>query len=195
MAARWKQQKEAKMKRMRRAWAKPYSMKSTGISANPGFKNDQGEFVLTSIRSRAKAGGRVADPWLDAIFKDHNPLYHVDEQGNYSANEDGIYKRKDSVPRAAVLAKLMQSTNGAGTLQGEQRFVYEKILDGEFVKVRLYMSGDEAFFVEQTTKGRVTIYRRSILYGSMFGRNARNIALEKFSRKRVCWAECISSSA
>src|SRR5690349_21450518 len=111
------QQKRIKMARQRQAWAKPFSMKRTGIVANPGFRNEQGDFVPMSIGSRSKAGGVVADPWLDTIFKDKNPLYRIDEFGHYIPNETGIFQRRD-VPRAVVLAKLIQSTNNAGSLQG-----------------------------------------------------------------------------
>lgn len=184
MANRVMQQKRTKMARMRRAWAKPYSMKGGGLAANPGFIDDGGKFTPISIRSRAKAGGISEDPWLSSIFKDNNPFKKTVD-GSVVPNEDGIFARSagpNANPRAVVLAKLIQSTRGAGSLQKEIQFVHQDLLNGRFVKLRIYVGGNEAFFVEQTVRPTKIIYRRSIVY------QGREKALEKYGYGRIIWA-------
>lgn len=178
MVARWIQQKQAKQKRIRRSWAKPYSMKGTGPAVLPGFIGDDGRFNSLSIGSRAKAGRTLDDPWLSALFKGVNSL----------SNEAQIYARTsgpNAVPRAVVLASLIQSKNNAGSLQGEQTYVYKILEKGKAVELRLYMGGEEAFFVERKRVGTKETYRRSIVY-------QRSRAMNAWGRGNICFVHSVS---
>ena len=69
MAARWMQQKKSKQRRMRRAWAKPFSMRNTGPHKHPGFLNEKGEFIDEGFKARALVAKSTIDQHLLRKFK------------------------------------------------------------------------------------------------------------------------------
>lgn len=154
MANRVLQQKRFKMQRMRRAWAKPYSMKKNGPDPNS----------MQLLAQRTKAAQTIIDPWLEKLFPDRNPLNKPDLIYSKHASVTQLELRQ--IPRAVVLAKLRQSVDNAGSLQKEQKFIYQKIEEGPKHFLRLYMCGDDNFYVRMSVGKKSICYVTSIHYSS-----------------------------
>lgn len=165
MANRSIQQKIIKMKRMRRAWAKSYSMKNTGPVKNPVIVekyHEDGEDKLrvteVSIGARNKSASRTFSP---SSFGERL-LVHF--QFN-EKDPECIYARRAGLHTdLVILGKLVHSKSSAGSLQGEIRFAQHIFIDTPELELRLFMGGDEVFFVEERrSDGKIT-QLRSINY-------------------------------
>jgi hypothetical protein len=173
MGARWLQQKNLKIKRMRRAYLKKFSTKSSGVEKSFGFRNEQGDWVDTSFRARNKAAASFIDVALLAKYKfksnDPTVLY---------AMSQGLH---GDIFKETQLARIVQSTTAAGSLQGEERLVHYLINDKTFTELRLYMGQKECFFI-----GHRKTNNKNILYGSISYRD-RERALLLHREDKLTW--------
>lgn len=177
MANRNMQQKTLKMQRMRRAYLKKFSTKGTGPIKYPGFFNEQHEFVDTSLRSRTKAASNFIDEHLlkKYRFKPNSPeALYVRRAGLHSDMNDG----------QILLARQIQSAKGSGSLQGEEKFCFQRIPDKRFVELRLYMGRSTNFFIGYEIKGDKRLMFTSIEY------HDRKRALFLQARNEIVWLEC-----
>ena len=180
MANRTIQQKIVKMKRMRRAHLKRFSTKNTGPIKYPGFFNDQGDFVDMSMRSRAKAAEvQNLDEKLSINLRRRFRFKLTDPESIY-ARSRGLHTdlTKDG---EMILAKMVQSRSGPGSIQGEQRYVHQVMEQDEHHKLVLYMSGDDNFFVQQSRDALLISFR---YYDRMK-------AVKAFKDKGILWEEII----
>ncbi len=185
MASRWLEQKRLKQKRMRRAWAKPYSMKGRVIDKNAGFLNDQNRYVPNSLGSRNHSANST--PWITAaIWKllQKNPDYLSDEATFVYARSGGIHA--DLAPNITLFRAVRSGTdktriNQAGTLQGEEPLVYSKINDPSFVELRLYMGRTDCFFLGHKIENNKNVLVGTISYGD------RHRALKKHRDHELTW--------
>lgn len=169
MGARWLEQKRLKQKRMRRAWAKSYSMKGRVIDKNAGYLNDQGRHVQNSLGSRNHSARST--PWINsAIAKllQANPDYLSDEATFVYARYGGVHS--DLVPGITLFRAIQSGRDKArqhvaGTLQGEEPFVYALISDPDFVELRLYMGRTDCFFIGHKQENNKNVLVGSISYG------------------------------
>jgi len=175
MANRVLQQKRLKMKRMRRAWAKPFSMRNTGPFKHPMYINDQGEPVDVSFASRAKAGKMFVDEHLLAKYR-----FNPNSSEAIYARTRGLHSDL-AVDKEVILAKIVQSRGNAGSLQGEKRFVYKIMHKEPNWEVRLYMCGDECFFCEEMLTTTHKVSKISFQYDD------RHRAVDAWKHNRIVW--------
>ena len=107
---------------MRRAWAKPFSMRNTGPHKHPGFLNEKGEFIDEGFKARALVAKSTIDQHLLRKFK-----FNPNSNEAIYARTQGLHTDLAS-EKEIVLARLAQSRNNAGSLQGEQRYVHSVFL-------------------------------------------------------------------
>ena len=176
MAARWLQQKIAKQKRDRRKWAKAYSMKGTGPTSNPGYMADDGKFVSISTGSRTKVARSA--PNFDTMDRHLLATFKPTSVEAVYARLSGLHT--DLKPQV-ILAKQKQSTNGAGTLQGEIKYVYFLLKKEPNYEARLYMCADSAFIYLEIITDTHRVYKRSSEFGS------RHQALDAWKIQRIHW--------
>lgn len=179
------QQKQAKIKKMRRAWAKPYGRKRLPPDNNNfGYvqvsKDDDGqpirEFVSMSMGSRNKAANSKIDLWLLTRFRD-NQIDHPDKIR--ATVEDNAGQKH------LVLYRVMQSMNNAGSLSGAERLHRIKLMDGPTWKLELHFGRDIAFFVEWKKEPTKEVHKRSIMY------TGKRRAMDVFSHdyNKITWTE------
>lgn len=175
MANRVLQQKRVKMKRMRRAWAKSFSMKNTGPHKHPGYLNDKGDFVDIGFSSRAKAGGMFLDEHLLVKYK-----FKTNSPEAVYARTRGLHTDL-AVDREVILAKQVKSSNNAGSLQGELRYVYAILKKEINYEARLYMCGDSCFIAEEMNTKTHHVSKISMEYSD------KHRAKDCFVNHRVVW--------
>ena len=173
MAARWRQAKELKIKRMRRAYLKSYSMKNTGPAPYAVCFNDQGKPVDMTLGGRNRAAQHSFDLHdddrnrLKRLNNPHNRL--IQEVFGRSKNAEDhrpevIYARRAGLHSdLLVLAKLNQSDR----LTGEQTFSPLSLMNNEFEKWTAFFCSDEAFVIREIIRGGDRRLRKSISYGSL----------------------------
>jgi hypothetical protein len=180
------QQKIIKQKRMRRAWAKRFSMRNAGPMRYPGFFNDQGEFVDMSLRSRTQSA-RVND--LDSQLNDflrRKFRFKLSDPESIYARHRGLHTDMTH-DGELVLARMVQSRSGAGTLQGEQKFVRSVCIKRDTCLRTLYMSGETNFFIEVRVTEGGTVFLRSCEYID------RQMALLAHKTDNILWEEISNS--
>ena len=182
MPARWLQQKIVKQKRMRRAWAKPFSMKNTGPNMHPGFVTGSGKnkgFTDIGPGARSKAASSMPD--YDTLSKFLVSKFKYNDAEAIYARTRGLHSDL-AVDREIILAKLVQSRGNAGSLQGERRYVYQEMYTGHpNYKLRLYISGEKCFFICEIKTNTHFVYKRSYeIEGLQF-------AVETHRRDRILW--------
>lgn len=168
------QQKRQKMKRMRKAWAKTYSMRMS-IPAEPGtspfFSNP------LSIGSRTKAARSHLDEYLLSKFR-----FRSNSNERIYATYFGLHTDLVNGVAEVVLARRVQSRNNAGSLQGEQRFVRWIAINKEHHKLVLFIGGEINFFVEERLSARgERSHRLSVEYGT------KERAKQAYLDGRIIW--------
>jgi hypothetical protein len=156
------QQKKAKQKRIRRAWAKPYSRKNTGPMKNfvvvTQTKDEKGEpyrsITDMSIKGRSKAAKNYIAPFLLSRFR-----FNPNSSEAIYVRTAGLHSDLSPGSKELVLARLNQSRSGAGTIQGETEYVVHICVDRDTCHRRLCISRDNCFFIEarMTSKGMVIL--------------------------------------
>lgn len=209
MVARWRQAKELKIKKARARKPKSFSMKSSGPMKQPGYLNPvldkdnnpvidemtgraKYEFVDISFGSRAKAA-QSSPNWdtlsrfLMSHFKpnDHEAVYartrglHTD----LTSHVKHVSKRKaQPVDQEVILVKQIQSKLNAGSIQGESKYVQHKMsTDSPNWDVRLFISGDDCFFVSEMRTETEMVYKVSADFIGIHN------AIHAFKKDRVIW--------
>lgn len=171
MGARWLQQKRRKQTKLRRAWAKSYSMKHTGIDPNAAFINEKGKNVDMTLRSRSKV---AASPFMDeekaAVFRKENPLDKLIQEvfapsalardhtpGVLFARRAGLHADH------LVVGKLFQNDFG----QGEVLYHPVSLVKTSVQNVWMFFCGEDCFILNEIIKGGVRTIRKSIHYPSI----------------------------
>lgn len=177
MAARWLQQKLTKQKRMRRAHLKGYSMgRPKGPPPEPGSNDDhsRGGFVGVGFASRNRAA--QVNLHVDTMSIFLRETFSKRSYENRYVRLNGLHT--DLEP---IVAKMAQSKINAGSLQGERHYVYkvmDKITNHE---VRLYIAGDDCFFVSETRTISQMVYKVSAEY------DRTRFAVLAFERDDILW--------
>lgn len=172
------QQKILKMKRQRRAWARSYSMRSTGVSKHFWAKDDNNKDVDMGPGARNQLASSTTD--FNTMDRQLLRTFKSDDTEVIYARTHGLHTDLFS-ENPIVLARMVHSTSYAGSLQKEQRYVYKVMLDDPNQKVRWYMSGRDSFFVRETRTETEMVYRISYLYD-----NLANAQLA-YTRKSIKW--------
>lgn len=164
MANRVLQQKRVKMQRMRRAWAKQFSRKNTGPMKAPFYINEQGDETDLSIKARSKAAGIIDYESLSDNLRRRFRFKESDPESIY-ARHSGLHTdlTRDG---ELILARMWANKKGAGTLQGEERFVYQCMIKNDKQERRLYMGREICFFYEERLVSGGKEIRISIEYPS-----------------------------
>jgi hypothetical protein len=181
MGARWLQQKVLKQKRMRRAWAKKYSMKNVGPSKSMFTFNDQGKPTDVGMGARGKAARTNIN--FDSMSKFLLRRFKPSDTEVIYARTHGLHTDLAS-DRQVVLAKMTQSTGNAGSVQGETPYVYSVIKKIPNQELRLYMCRDSAFFVRETITDTERVFRVSTEY---VGDSARYRAKADYVADKIPW--------
>lgn len=179
MANRVLQQKRMKMKRMRRAYLKKFSMKSTGPVANPGYLNDKGDFVGISFGDRSKLAASTIDQHVLTKYR-----FNPNSNEAIYARTGGLHTDIWPGGKEIILAKLVQSRGNCGSLQGERRYVYQNLpTDNPNYTLRLYMSGEDCFFMAEIVTKTERIYKISMEY------TMKERALDARRHDRISWEQ------
>src|SRR5690348_10183635 len=123
MGARWMQQKKLKQQRMRRAWAKKYSMKNTGPTKFPmavtQIKIDgepRRSVTDVGIKGRAIAAKSFIEPHLLRRYR-----YNPNSNEAIYVRTRGLHSDLDPSSKELILAKMndRRSPANAGQSAGE----------------------------------------------------------------------------
>jgi hypothetical protein len=180
MANRNMQQKKAKMQRMRRAWARSYSVRSSGTSQHLWVRDDNGKPVDMGFSKRNE---------LAATNTDFSTMDRALLRTFKSTDTEAIYARTQGLhtdllfDNPIVLARMVHSTSNAGSLQKERRYVYKNMHMGQNAnpKTRWYISGESSFFVRETRTDTELVYRISYEYSTLFK------AQLAYTKKNILW--------
>jgi hypothetical protein len=153
MASRWMQQKKLKQRRMRRAWAKSFSMRNTGPTKDP---------IVASVAPKARSQAAIF--WLkDALLKKFK--FNPNSNEAIYVRTRGLHTDLSPDSKELVLAKMMHSKSHAGSLQGEGTiFVTHVCHSRPTSHLVLYMGGAENFFIEVRVTDKGPYVFKSILY-------------------------------
>lgn len=170
------QAKVMKQKRMRRAWAKPYSMRSMGPHPSPGFVNERGDFTDIGFGSRTK------------VARSHFDMYLISKYSFHPNSTEAIYARTRGLhadlaaDREIVLVKRTQSRGTSGpSLEKERTYVYQVMKQVPNYEIRLYILGDSSFFIASIVTKTERIYKRSVEYPAL------HVARDDYAHDRILW--------
>lgn len=188
MANRNIQVKIAKLRKQRRSRPKAFSSKNSGPYKHAGFLTEvvgeDGEvkrsFQPLSIASRSKAAQSIPNwstmnRWIIETFK-------YDSTEAIYARTSGLHTDiKVIQDEDIVLAKQHQSKEGAGSLQGESRYVFSILIKNPSHERRVYISGDSIFFIEEKVTKTHIVYRISHEYDNA------EYAMQDHKNERILW--------
>jgi len=166
MANRTIQQKVQKMKRMRRAHLKSFSMRSAGPTNLEGI----------GFGARSQVAQTSFDSWFL-----RRKQFNINSNEVIYARTRGLHTDIWPGGTEVVLAKMQQSRNGAGSLQSERRYVYSIVRKEPNSELRLYISGDDCFFVYEAT----TRYERVYKVSHEYSKKQRALDANKYGR--IAW--------
>lgn len=187
MGARWLQQKKLKQKRMRRAWAKRYSMSGAGLDPNASFLNEKGKSFSLTLRSRSSvASSQFQDEDKAAVMRKENPLDRIIQEvfapsalardhtpGVLYARRAGLHADH------LVLAELFQKDFG----QGEKIWQPVSLVKSPVQNVWMFFSSEECFILNEIIRGGVRTIRKSIHYPALA------LAKQAWQTGRVCYVD------
>lgn len=174
MGRNWLTAKKAKM---RTAGRSKRFAKSTGPSKAALYFNDKGKPIDMSLGARGRAAQVLPDPYLDRF-----DLPPIEKRGPEELAR--LILRQN--PRAVVIGRLIQ---GVQRGQKPAREVYKQLVDTELYKLRIYMGGGAAYFIEERINGEVRRIRKSIEYHQIGKQSGLDRALFNRSIGKITWAK------
>ena len=158
--------KRAKRRGMRKAYLKRFSAEYINTGRGPSSLDKSGVQARCTYLFRYGEHSNASQPFIDAP----NPRIGLDD------------------PKLAIERRLeeQQKLMQGPYLQRLHTFNYVYMYKGKHSWVRMYFSGNEAFFVASNDVAK--IMKRSIIY------DGRSIAAFRYKKNRVTWVETVSTA-